>query len=300
MNIHQVRIFYIAAQTLSITKTAKKLHLSQPSVSIQIKDLEDSLNIRLFDRISRKISLTDAGQVFYEYSGRIISLIEETKAVMSEFGTGDKGKIIIGAPNTIGIYILPRFLGKFKELFPKAEISLHSLNRQEATDQVLSGEIDFAFVQMIPKHPDLKSEFFMKDELVIICSNKHKWAKLPYLTIEKIKEEPVEVIAREEGSGTRDIIDYMSRKYNIEVKIAMELTSTEAIKASVEANLGVAILSRSVVNREVREGSLSALTVKGLDAHREFFIVYNKKRKFMSMMKKFYDFMLETRSEIEV
>ncbi len=103
MNIHQVRIFYIAAQTLSITKTAKKLHLSQPSVSIQIKDLEDSLNVRLFDRISRKISLTDAGQVFYEYSGRIISLIEETKAVMSEFGTGDKGKIIIGAPNTIGI-----------------------------------------------------------------------------------------------------------------------------------------------------------------------------------------------------
>lgn len=299
MNIHQVMIFHIAAQTLSITKTAKKLHLSQPSVSIQIKDLEDSLNVRLFDRISRKIALTDAGKVFFEYSGKILALIEDTKSVMSEFGSGDMGKIIIGAPNTIGIYVLPVFLGEFKEMYPKAEISLHSLNRQEATEQVLSGEVDFAFVQMIPKNSDIVSEFFMKDEMVIICSKKHKWAKLPYLTIEKIKEDTIDVIAREEGSGTRDIVDYMTKKYAVDARIAMELTSTEAIKAAVEANLGVAILSRSVVKREVKDGSLVALTVKGIDSHREFFIVYNKKRKFMSMMKKFYEFMLEARERIK-
>lgn len=298
MNIHQVMIFHMAAQTLSITKTAKKLHLSQPSVSIQIKDLEDSLNVRLFDRISRKISLTDAGKVFFEYSGKILALIDETKSVMSEYSSGDMGKIIIAAPNTIGIYVLPRFLGEFKEKFPKVEISLHSLNRQEATEQILSGEVDFAFVQMIPKNPDIVSEFFMRDELVIICSQKHKWAKLPYLTIEKIKEEPIDIIAREEGSGTRDIIDYMTKKYGVEARIAMELTNTEGIKAAVEANLGVAILSRSVVKRELKDKSLVVLTVKGIDAHREFFIIYNKKRKFMSMMKKFYEFILESKMKI--
>lgn len=299
MNIHQVRIFYMAAQTLSITKTAKKLHLSQPSVSIQIKDLEDSLNVRLFDRINRKITLTDAGQVFYEYAAKIITLIEETKAVMSEFGSGDKGKIIIGAPNTIGIYILPRFLGEFKELFPKAEISLHSLNKQEATDQVISGEIDFAFVQTKPKHPDLAFDFFMNDDIVIICSKKHKWAKLHSLTMDKIREETVELIVREEGSGTREIIEDMCGKYNINARIVMELSSTEAIKAAVEANLGIAILSRSVVKREVKEGTLSVLPVTDVDSHREFYIAYNKKRKFMSMMKKFYEFMLEKRDQMK-
>lgn len=119
MNIHQVHIFNIAAKTLSITKTAKKMHLSQPSVSIQIKDLEDALNVRLFDRINRKITLTDAGKVFFEYSERLLGLIDEINAVMTEFGSGDVGRIVLGASSTVGVYVLPKFLGEFKELFPR-------------------------------------------------------------------------------------------------------------------------------------------------------------------------------------
>jgi len=297
MNIHQVRIFYLAAQTLSITKTAKKIHLSQPSVSIQIKDLEDSLNVRLFDRISRRIALTDAGRVFYDYAGRILGLIEETKAVMSEFSAGDMGKIVLGAPNTIGIYVLPRYLGEFKEKYPKAEIALLTLNRQEALEHIIAGEIDFAFVQEPPKHPDLEAQFFMRDELVIICSPKHRWATHPYLTTEILKNENEPIIIREEGSGTRDIVELMAKKFGVEPRIAMEFSSTEGIKGAVEANLGIAVLSRNVIRREVRDGTIVALDIKDIEGHRDFYIVHSKKRKFMSLMVKFYDFMLERRQK---
>ncbi|MEN6473806.1 MAG: LysR family transcriptional regulator [Syntrophaceae bacterium] len=295
MNIHQIRIFFLAAQTLSITQTAKKLHLSQPSVSIQIKDLEDALNVRLFDRVSRRIALTEAGKVLNEYAGRILRLIDETQAVMSEFSSGDMGKIVIGAPNTIGVYILPRYLGEFKDAYPKVEIALLTLNRQEAIEQVLASEVDFAFIQEPPRHADLESDLFMRDELVFICSPKHPWAKLEHLTPQMIKHALGPMIIREEGSGTRDIVDMMSKKFGVTPRVAMELSSTEGIKGAVEANLGIAVLSRNVVKREVMDHRLVALTIAGMDCHRDFYIVRNKKRTFISLLGKFYEFMLERR-----
>jgi DNA-binding transcriptional LysR family regulator len=299
MNIHQVHIFNIAAKTLSITKTAKKMHLSQPSVSIQIKDLEDSLNVRLFERINRKITLTDAGKVFYSYSEKLLNLIDEINAVMNEFSSGDVGKLVLGTSNTIGIYVLPKYLGDFKELFPKAEISMMILNRQEALEQCISGELDFAFLQDPPKHPDLHAEFFMKDELVIVCSPKHRWASRDHLTIKMLTSEPEQIILREEGSGTRGLIEYVLKRYGIERNVTMELSSSEGIKRAVEANLGVAVLSKNVIKTEVRNKSLVAIDIKDLNTKRDFYLVHNKKRKFMPLMEKFYEFILEKRSEVD-
>lgn len=293
MNIHQVHIFNIAARTLSITKTAKKMNLSQPSVSIQIKDLEDTLNVRLFERINRKITLTDAGKVFFEYSERLLNLIDEINAVMNDFSSGDVGKLVLGASSTVGIYVLPGYLGDFKELYPKAEIALMIQNRQEAMEQCIAGELDFAFMQDPPKHPDLQAEFFMKDDLVIVCSPKHRWANREFLTMKMLISEPEPIILREEGSGTRDLIEYVLKRFGIERKVTMELSSSEGIKRAVEANLGVAVLSRNVIANEVKNKSLVALTIKDLNTKRDFFIVRNKKRRYMQLMMKFHDFILD-------
>lgn len=299
MNIHQVNIFNIAAKTLSITKTAKKMRLSQPSVSIQIKDLEDSLNVKLFERINRKISLTDAGRVFYSYSEKLLNLIEEINAVMNQFSSGDVGKLILGTSNTVGIYVLPGFLGEFKEMFPKAEISLTILNRQEALEQCISGELDFAFLQDPPKHPDLQAEFFMKDELVIVCSPKHRWARRDHLTMKMLTSEPESIILREEGSGTRGLIEYVLKRYGIERRVTMEMSSSEGIKRAVEANLGVAVLSRNVIRNEVKNGSLAALDIRDLNTKRDFYVIHNRKRKFLPLMEKFHDFILAKRTSID-
>ena len=298
MNIHQVHIFNIAAKTLSITKTAKKMHLSQPSVSIQIKDLEDSLNVKLFERINRKIALTDAGKVFFSYSETLLNLNDEINAVMNEFSSGDVGKLVLGTSSTVGIYVLPKYLGEFKETFPKAEISLMIMNRQEALEQCIAGELDFSFLQDPPKHPDLHADFFMRDELVIVCSPKHRWAKNDHLTLKMLASEPEPIILREEGSGTRGLIEYVLKRYGIERNVTMEMSSSEGIKRAVEANLGVAVLSKNVVRAEMKNGSLIALGIKDLNTKRDFYDVYNKKRKFMPLMEKFHDFILKKRDLI--
>jgi DNA-binding transcriptional LysR family regulator len=298
MNIHQIHIFNVAAKTLSITKTAKKMNLSQPSVSIQIKDLEDSLGVRLFDRINRRIMLTDAGKVFFDYSERLLKLIDEIQAAMKGFSAGDVGRIVIGASSTVGVYVLPRFLGEFKERYPKAEIALHIQNRKEAVDQCLAGELDFAFMQDPPRHPDLEAEFFMKDELVIVCSPRHRWARREFLTMKVLSLEPEPIILREEGSGTRGLIEYVLRHYGIERKVTMEMSSSEGIKRAVEANLGVAVLSRNVVQSEVASGALAALPIRDLDTVRDFFVVKNRKRASMPLVARFHEFILSCRDRL--
>lgn len=298
MNIHQVRIFNIAAKTLSITKTARSMNLSQPSVSIQIKDLEDSLGVRLFDRINRKIVLTDAGKIFFDYSQKLLGLIDEINAVMMGFSAGDAGRIILGASSTVGVYVLPRFLGEFKERYPKAEISLHIMNRKEAAQLCLSGELDFAFMQDPPRHPDLTSEPFMKDELVIVCSPRHRWASRGFLTMKVLTSEPEPIILREEGSGTRWLIENVIRRYGIEKKVTMEMSSSEGIKRAVEANLGVAVLSRNVVSNEVNAGTLIALPIRDLNTQREFFLVRNRKRASIPLVERFHEFMIECSKKI--
>ncbi|HOJ13267.1 MAG TPA: LysR substrate-binding domain-containing protein [Deltaproteobacteria bacterium] len=298
MNIHQVHIFNVAAKTLSITKTAKKMNLSQPSVSIQIKDLEDSLGVRLFDRINRRITLTDAGKVFLDYSERLLRLIEEIEASMKGFSSGDAGRVVIGASSTVGVYVLPRFLGEFKERYPKAEISLNIMNRKEAVEQCLAGSLDFAFMQDPPRHADLDVEFFMKDELLIVCSPRHRWAQNEFLTMKTLSTEPEPIILREEGSGTRALIEYVLKRYGIERKVTMELSSSEGIKRAVEANLGVAVLSKSVVSKEVDAGTLVALPIRDLDTVREFYIVRNRKRASLPLVERFGEFILSCREKI--
>ncbi|HPC47225.1 MAG TPA: LysR family transcriptional regulator [Deltaproteobacteria bacterium] len=298
MNIHQINIFAIAAKTLSITKTARTMNLSQPSVSIQIKDLEDSLGVRLFDRMNRRIALTDAGKVFFEYAQRLLGLIEEIDAVMKGFSAGDAGRIVLGASSTVGVYVLPRFLGEFKERYPKADISLHILNRKEAAERCVAGELDFAFMQDPPRHPDLAAVPFMKDELVIVCSRRHRWAGRSHLTMKILASEPQPIILREEGSGTRGLIENVIRRYGIEKKVTMEMGSSEGIKRAVEANLGIAVLSRSVIAKEVRSGTLAALPIRDLETVREFYLVRNKKRTSMPIVERFHEFILDCRDRI--
>lgn len=133
----------------------------------------------------------------------------------------------------------------------------------------------------------------MRDELVIICSPKHRWAMHPYLTTEILKNENEPIIMREDSSGTRDIVELMAKKFAVEPRIAMEFSSTEGIKGAVEANLGIAVPSRNVIRREIRDGTIVTLDIKDIQGYHDFYIVNSKKRKFMSLMVKFYDSMLE-------
>ncbi|OPZ23524.1 MAG: HTH-type transcriptional activator CmpR [Deltaproteobacteria bacterium ADurb.BinA179] len=133
---------------------------------------------------------------------------------------------------------------------------------------------------------------------MIVCSPKHRWAKKDYLTMKMLTSEPEPIILREEGSGTRGLIEYVLKRYGIERNVTMEMSSSEGIKRAVEANLGIAVLSRNVIMSEVKSGSLVALDIRDLNTKRDFYIIHNKKRKFMPLMEKFHDFILGKRPEI--
>ncbi|MFY9398764.1 MAG: LysR substrate-binding domain-containing protein [Desulfomonilia bacterium] len=136
----------------------------------------------------------------------------------------------------------------------------------------------------------------MHDDLVIVCSPKHPWSKKDYLTIKTLVSEPESIILREEGSGTRGLIEYVLKRFGIERKVIMEMSSSEGIKRAVEANLGIAVLSRNVIKTEVKNGTLVALNIRDLNTKRDFYLTYNKKRKFMPLMDKFHNFILEKRA----
>jgi DNA-binding transcriptional LysR family regulator len=264
-----------------------------------VKELEDSLNVRLFERTNRKLTLTDAGKVFFDYSQKILNLIGEAHSEMANFRTGDAGRLVIGASSTVGIYVLPKYLGEFKHQYPKTEIILLIQNRKEALEQCMSGELEFAFMQTPPKNDGLLSEFFMKDELVVVCSSMHRWAERDHLTLDMLSSEPENIIMREEGSGTRYLIENVLKRYGIEKKIIMEMSSSEGIKRAVEANLGIAVLSRNIVANEIRNKSLVALSIKDLDTSRDFYIVRNKKRANIQLMERFHDFILEKSKDLQ-
>ncbi|MCD6571053.1 MAG: LysR family transcriptional regulator [Deltaproteobacteria bacterium] len=299
MNVHQIKIFYITAHTLSITEAAKQMHLTQPSISIQLKDLEEDLNVRLFDRINRRLYLTDAGKVFFKYAHNILNLMDEARAAMDKFRAGNIGRLVIGASNTVGLYILPQILRIFRDVFPKVEISLNILNRKEALEKCRANDLDFAFVQAPvdlsacstqAEQEDFEATFFTSDELVVICSPKHHLAKGRKFTTKLLREAGEPIILREEGSESRDLILSLAKELGLNLNVTMEVNTTEGIKKAVEEGLGIGIVSKNAINRELKDSTLVAIDIHDLVIKRDFYMVYNKKRKLSPLMKRFYDF----------
>ncbi|MDO5518608.1 MAG: LysR family transcriptional regulator, partial [Clostridium sp.] len=245
MNFRKLKIFYETATELNMTKVAKKLYISQPSISQAIHEIEDELDVRLFDRIGKKLFLTDEGNVYLSYARRILNLYEEGIKTVSDMSRNEKGKIKIGASTTIGIYILPDIIKGFLQNHEGIEVSLSVANTEEIEKMILENEIDFAFIEGKSSYEEIVKEEMWEDELIFISSISHKWNKKEYLTSEDISKE--KMIMREAGSGTREVVESFLENNDIDYSIFMELGNTEAIKKSVEANLGVSCLSKRSV-----------------------------------------------------
>ena len=235
MNFRKLKIFYETATELNMTKVAKKLYISQPSISQAIHEIEDELDVRLFDRIGKKIFLTDEGNVYLSYARRILNLYEEGLKTVSDMSKNEKGKIRIGASTTIGIYILPDIIKGFIQNHEGIEVSLSVNNTEEIEKMILENEVDFAFIEGKSLYDEVVKEEMWEDELIFISSPHHKWNKKEYLQNDDITHE--KLIMREAGSGTREVVESFLENNNIDYTVFMELGNTEAIKKSFEANL---------------------------------------------------------------
>ncbi len=287
-----MKVFCAVAETRSFSKASKIVHLSQPAVSYQILALEEFFETKLFDRSGGEITLTSAGELLYNQAKHILDHYNDIAKDMRKISGAIKGDFTIGASTSIGNHVLPKVIIAFKKKHPKVKISMSIGNTKRIEELLKYGLVDFGVVSGECMGAKLKKEKIMSDELVIIVSKDHPWAKKNKISILEILKEPF--ILREEGSGTRQQIDeYLSaNQISIhQIHIALVLGSTTLIKEAVEAGIGVSIVSKWAVLNEAASGRLKLLTFKEGDIRRDFSLLIPAGKHPSHVMEEFLLFM---------
>ena len=292
VTLRQLRTFKTVADLTSFSLAAQRLKLSQPSVSYQVKELEETLGLPLLDRLGKRVQLTEAGSVLYGYARRMLDVLDEATVVIEEMRGIKRGSLRVGASTTVGIYLLPAALGAFKKLHPGLVISLEIGTRARVQEQVLRNELDLAVVGPASKDPELAIVPFLTDELVVVAPAGHALAGRRGLTLKDLADQPF--IMREAASGSRWSLEKAARQAGARLSVAMELGSNGAIKHAVESGLGLAVISRYACALEFSSGRLVELRVRGFPIRRDWHIVHLRKRRLPASVRTFIDFLKGT------
>ncbi|MCL2750673.1 MAG: LysR family transcriptional regulator [Coriobacteriia bacterium] len=276
---HQLLVFKEVAETKNITLASKRLHISQPSVSIQIKGLEQEYGVRLFERTNKGVVLTRAGEILYDYSTRAINIMQEARELISGLSYDRHRRIKLGATLTIGEYILPHIIGHLDDAHDSLDFSVKIANTQIVAQDVLENRIHLALVEgPVPENPALSIETFWHDELALVVPVGHPWAKRASVTFQEVCNE--RMITREKGSGTRKVMELALLKGGFEpdrLNVIAELGSTEAIKQAVIEGLGITIISTLTVQQECKHALLKTLPIDGCQLARPLSVLSNNR-----------------------
>ncbi len=285
-------IFYKASEKLSFSEAAEELFLTQPAVTFQIKKLENYYGTPLFYREKNRVSLTEAGEILYKQAQKILSCYQDAERAISRISGLVQGRIVVGASTTMGEYILPRVLGDFRIRYPEVETFLEIGNSDRILNGVTSRYLDLGILAEKVVNRELHQEKILEDELVLIASPKHPISKKKWAELEDLKGQ--RFIAREKGSGTRKESETYLKKAGVDplrLRTSMWLGSSEAIKGAVEANLGVSILSKWTIQKELQLGTLKKLSLRGVRLLRDFKLIHYKGKKFPHHTEEFVEYL---------
>ncbi|CAM9094359.1 unnamed protein product [Discosporangium mesarthrocarpum] len=281
-NLDQLRILITIASEGSFKKAAQALYLSQPAVSLQIKKLEQQLNLPLFERKKQQIYLTDAGKLTLKYSTRILSLCEEAYKAIDDLHTSQNGKLFIGASQTTGTYLLPGIIGLFRKQYPQINVQLEVNSTRRTAWSVANGQIDIAIVGgqiPIELKQILEVTPYAEDELVLILPKSHLFSELKQIKKEDLYQ--LKFITLDKSSTIQTVIDEILTENKIDssrLKIEMELNSIEAIKNAVQSGLGVAFVSTSAIIKELHLKTVHSVSIENLKIERTLSILTNPNR----------------------
>lgn len=262
MNRNHLALFQAVARAGSISRGAEIMRVSQPAVSKQIAELEDSLGVRLLERQHRGCRLTEAGAILADYASRWRTVEHEAERAMAEYRGLKRGRLAVGASMTIGGYLLPAAIAEFHRRFPEIELQLEIANTPNIQQALLNGSIELGLTEGPIENDELESTVFFQDELVAVAAPGHHLLKKKNVSARDLGREPF--IQREEGSGTRAVVERALRRKGLKIKPLLSLASPEAIKNMVAAGLGITIVSRLIVELELQTGSLRTIPVKDL------------------------------------
>ncbi len=288
INERNLKIFYEVAKRLNMTEAADALRISQPAVSQTIRELEQEYGIRLFDRIGRRLYLTQGGDCFYQYVRRILNLFDECSKTLKELNGAHQGRLKIGASATIGIYMLTGTVGEFHKTHPDVDVSITIENTRIIAGLILENKVDFAFVEGLVDAAEIAMEPFWDDELVFIVPPGHPWTRLERPGSALLAAE--RLIMREPGSGTRTIIENALQNRGVTYQVGLELGNIEAVKKAVEAGLGVSCLSARCVAQEIRDRRIQTVQFADLRITRKLKLIYHKDKYLTELFKTFIAF----------
>lgn len=269
-------VFKAVAETKNITLSSKKLHMSQPSISLQIQNLENQYGARFFDRTNKGVTLTKEGEIFYAHVRSVLDILSNAKEQIC--AAKDQRRLIyLGATLTIGEYILPNILAFLYKTHPGVDFKVKIANTESITQDVLEKKIHIGLIEgPAPRHKDLKVENFWEDELVVVIPDFHPWASRDSISLAELPLE--RLVTREEGSGTRKVMEMALKERGLDLdqlNITMELGSTQAIKQVVSAGLGITIISSLTVRRECDQKTFKSLKIQDAPVYRPLSILTN-------------------------
>ncbi len=277
MEDFRLKVFYTVASLKSFSKAAKKLYVTQPAVSNQIRSLEEEFETRLFIRGKNKVILTESGQVLYKYAAEILELYEQMGKKLAEITKVLERELTIGATSIPGKYFIPQIIQQFKKKYPDVEIKTLISNTQNIVQSLKEDILDLCIVSEPVTAGRLFREKFLKDELVLIVNPNHRWVTKNFIGIEELIDEPL--VLREEGSGTRETIRYYLEQLGKRLKdfnIIMTLGTTGAIKGAVERGVGVGFALKCAIQLELQIGSLKIIPIENLQMYQMFSVLHKK------------------------
>ncbi len=294
ITFRQLTVFETAARFCSFTRTAETLYMSQPAVSMQIKQLEETVGLPLFEQVGKKLYLTEAGEEFAQYSRKILQLLSEAETVMDSLKGIKRGKLAIAVASTAGSFAT-RLLAQFNQRFETITISLDVTNRASLLNHLEQNDIDMAIMGKPPTQKSLQEIQFADNPLVVIAAPNHPLANKKNIPWEQLQDETF--VIRERGSGTRSAMERFCEEQNSPLNTGMEMTSNEAIKQAVQAGLGLGVVSQHTLELELQTGQLIVLDVKLFPILRHWYIVHRSNKRLSPAAQHFKDFVLSTPME---
>ena len=279
MDLWRLKVFRAVVEQGSFSKAARQIHLSQPTVSSHIKDVGAHYGCQLLDRFEKKVVPTRAGELLYQYAGRLLAVYEETEAALAATQGVVRGKLVIGGSTIPAGYLLPAVIGHFIKEYPDVYVSLKTGDTQQITGEVLEGNLELGVVGARNRDKRLVQTKLMADELRVIVPKGHQWAGRRQIDLQELAKEPF--IIRERGSGTLMAIEEKLSEAGLSsrgMNIVAELGSTQAVIQGVKHQVGVSIVSLLAVREAESAGQVKSVVIKGVRLTRQFYLIGRKGR----------------------
>ena len=289
VTLRQLQVFETVAKQLSYSRAAETLYLSQPAVSMQIRQLEESIGLPLFEQMGKKIFLTEAGRELLQCSCAITQQLADMDMLFREMKGLEHGRLNISVVSTAN-YFTPQLLAKFCQRHPNINVTLNVANRDAVLKQVADNTTDLVVMGQPPDNSGFAAEPFMKNPLVVIAPPGHPLCKMKRIKLKRLEQETF--LLREPGSGTRGAMERFFNEHGIQLHAGVEMGTNEAIKQAVQASMGLGILSRHSIELELETGRLAVLNVEHFPLLRHWYIVHRKGKRLSAAAQAFKQFML--------